>query len=438
MDYKYIIYGAGKRGKLLLDLIGIEQVLAFADSNSSKIGKNYCGLPIINIEMMKSITDQFICIISPFIDSKKIERLLQVNGIKNYLYFNAVDNMFVSQKRQICEKLKYLCCNQKNIGICRIGVASLIVYDFLKELKYNPVLIPENKEEFEHFKFLKEKYNICDFEDATQSCEIFVYAESYIKDLWLEKIKNNKILFNIKEIYEDAYESKTDVLKYKNIHIGKRCFIVATGSSLKASDLEILAKNNEICISMNRIYNIFKKTSWRPDYYIIQDLVMIEDLKETIAKLDLPQKFISDKAKSYWEQKDIRGSIKFTLDSSIDMGHEPFFSDKVDKCLYEGMTVTYAALQLAVYMGFQEIYLLGVDNSYSKNFRDVTNHFEGYQDDKSDVRINQPYEKQNELAYQAAKSYAKKHGIQIYNATRGGKLEVFERVELDSLFEREK
>ena len=42
--------------------------------------------------------------------------------------------------------------------------------------------------------------------------------------------------------------------------------------------------------------------------------------------------------------------------------------------------------------------------------------------------------KQNLLAYQSAKKYADAHGIKIYNATRGGNLEVFERVDFDSLF----
>ena len=37
-------------------------------------------------------------------------------------------------------------------------------------------------------------------------------------------------------------------------------------------------------------------------------------------------------------------------------------------------------------------------------------------------------------AYEVAKENAEKKGIKIYNATRGGKLEVFERVDFDSLF----
>lgn len=38
------------------------------------------------------------------------------------------------------------------------------------------------------------------------------------------------------------------------------------------------------------------------------------------------------------------------------------------------------------------------------------------------------------LAYQSAKQYANQHDFKIYNATRGGKLEIFERVDFNDLF----
>ena len=37
------------------------------------------------------------------------------------------------------------------------------------------------------------------------------------------------------------------------------------------------------------------------------------------------------------------------------------------------------------------------------------------------------------LAYMSARNYAKEHGVKILNATRGGKLEVFPRVNFDKL-----
>ncbi len=37
-------------------------------------------------------------------------------------------------------------------------------------------------------------------------------------------------------------------------------------------------------------------------------------------------------------------------------------------------------------------------------------------------------------AFNVAKEYADQNGVKIYNATRGGMLESFERIDLDSLF----
>ena len=41
---------------------------------------------------------------------------------------------------------------------------------------------------------------------------------------------------------------------------------------------------------------------------------------------------------------------------------------------------------------------------------------------------------QMEIAYQYAEKYSRENGFRVYNATRGGYLEVFERVDFDSLF----
>ena len=62
-------------------------------------------------------------------------------------------------------------------------------------------------------------------------------------------------------------------------------------------------------------------------------------------------------------------------------------------------------------------------------------HFsDSYHRASSGVKPNACRKTENLLAYQAAREYADRHGIKIYNATRGGKLEVFERVDFDSLF----
>lgn len=57
-----------------------------------------------------------------------------------------------------------------------------------------------------------------------------------------------------------------------------------------------------------------------------------------------------------------------------------------------------------------------------------------FYNEKSSDNLNH-YEDRMILAYESAKKYVDSHNISIYNATRGGMLEVFERVDFDSLFE---
>lgn len=115
---------------------------------------------------------------------------------------------------------------------------------------------------------------------------------------------------------------------------------------------------------------------------------------------------------------------------SLHMG----FSMQPEKLIYNGRTVTYVCLQLAVYMGFREIYLLGVDFNYAADIYAASNHFEGYHNHYKEIRLNAVYPGKMLLSYEKAKQVCSRSGIKIYNSTRGGMLEVFERKSFDELF----
>lgn len=80
-------------------------------------------------------------------------------------------------------------------------------------------------------------------------------------------------------------------------------------------------------------------------------------------------------------------------------------------------------------MGFKEIYLLGVDFTGANEHGSKYGHFYA---EKELVSVS--YTDQVKAAYGKAQKYADEHGIKIYNATRGGKLEIFPRIDFDSLF----
>lgn len=215
------------------------------------------------------------------------------------------------------------------------------------------------------------------------------------------------------------------LLEFKDIHKGKRCFIIGTGPSLRMEDLDLI--RGEYSFSVNSIVLSFSDTDWRPTYYAIQDKFGYEKLKSTIESAEMPYIFngISDKRMTPIMNVDF---IPFPL-NLLDHGkaipkHITKFSTDAFKVVYAGHSITYSAIQLAVYMGFREIILLGVDCDYSKN----VNHIKAYsvQDD-----VNAAYLMRE--SYKVARKHADMHNYKILNATRDAKLDVFERINLEDI-----
>lgn len=98
-------------------------------------------------------------------------------------------------------------------------------------------------------------------------------------------------------------------------------------------------------------------------------------------------------------------------------------------------------LQMAVHMGFKEIYILGLDHSYvePKTKQDgalvsegEVNHFHPeYR--KPGEKWHYPVLDRLEHSYQFAKDYCDSIGVRIYNASRFSKLEAFPRADLDAV-----
>lgn len=239
--------------------------------------------------------------------------------------------------------------------------------------------------------------------------------------------------------FEQFAEGK-QLKKLKGIQQGKRCFIVGNGPSLSGQDLQILHENQEITFAFNRVYHIFDQTDWRPTYYISQDEKMLMGCADEVEKIPAQIKFIPAEMKWY-NGIDIKGIWPFHIVNDEEEGL-PVFSEDIAKGICNSKTVVFSAIQIAVYMGIKEIYLIGVDhhfhtsiNSKGEVIIDPTakDYFcEGYNADKEQLYI--PNTDLSTLTFIAAKKYADIHDINIYNATRGGKLEVYPRVSFEELF----
>lgn len=233
-------------------------------------------------------------------------------------------------------------------------------------------------------------------------------------------------------VYEREEENIRKIRAFHNIHKGKRAFVIGNGPSLTVDDLNML--KNEITFASNGIFGLYGKTNWRPTYYVSQDLNVIEsfykDLPFVIGESETC--FLVDKGFYSSDVRNAENVCRFLLRIYVNDDKEFDFSADIGKEVFEGYTVTYSMLQLAAYMGIEEIYLLGIDNNCVSN-ADKNDHAEGIaQFDLENV--NKPRIRESDRAFMYAKEFSNRNGFKIYNATRGGKLEVFDRVEFEQLF----
>lgn len=229
------------------------------------------------------------------------------------------------------------------------------------------------------------------------------------------------------------FDEKIRVMK--DTHKGERCFIVGNGPSLTVEQLDKIKFDDSF--GANRVYKMFDKTDWRPNYYVIQD--RYDCTAGIYENLKVDNLFVSD---LYWKEHGMNNDVAicYHVKRNLRQGQILNFSEDISKEVQDALTVTYTMIQLAVYLGYKQIYLIGMDHTYSNVTNDkgeivqkncVRDHAFDDKDTPHKVVANISY---MEDAYRAARYYCEKNNIEIYNATIGGALEIFDRRDFNSLF----
>ena len=229
-------------------------------------------------------------------------------------------------------------------------------------------------------------------------------------------------------IYISANERR--LAQYKDRHKNQRAFIIGNGPSLNRCELGLL--KDEITFGVNSIFLNYEKMGFHPTYYVVEDVFVAEDRAEEINRYQGPKKFfgnylkycIRDDPNTHWL------NVRFRYDNYPGF---PQFSKNALRMLWTGGTVTYLCMQLAYYMGFSALYLIGFDHAYAipedvviegtqlKSLSDDPNHFDpayfgrGY-------RWHDPNVERMEKAYRKANKFFNSDNRKIINATKGGRL----------------
>lgn len=232
------------------------------------------------------------------------------------------------------------------------------------------------------------------------------------------------------------------VKEYKDKHKGLRAFVIGNGPSLKPEILDRLT--DEYTIAVNRIAKIFPATSWRP-YYYVGITTAVNDHRH---KEDILQAIYASKVAFCWNKyntiPEVNGSGKAIYlhcsradgDYSASQACDDWWSDDISKRLDKFGVSIFAALQVAAYLGFSKIYLLGCDGNYQppKNGKDYSHFDQAYR--SFDAYPNYDYNELNRAllrAHEIAENASKRLGFKIYNCSPGSAITAHEKVTLEDI-----
>ncbi|CAD5962153.1 UDP-N-acetylglucosamine--peptide N-acetylglucosaminyltransferase [Planktothrix tepida] len=238
------------------------------------------------------------------------------------------------------------------------------------------------------------------------------------------------------------------ILGLKNKYKNQRCFIVGNGPSLNLHDLRLL--ESEITFGVNGIFYKTDEMGFKPTFYVVEDKAVMRDNVDRINQYKGVIKIFPTDYYDLIDDDNKDSVIWFKMNQGYYEGKSPNFrvprfSTDSSERVFCGQTVTFINLQLAYFMGFSEVYLIGMDFSYQVpqttiinggvylSTGDDPNHFHP-QYFGSGKTWHDPKLDRVERAYKLARLVYESSNIKLYNATFGGKLEVFERVDYNALF----
>lgn len=219
---------------------------------------------------------------------------------------------------------------------------------------------------------------------------------------------------------------------FKGIHAGKRAVIMGNGPSLKDMDLRFL--ENEIVFGLNKIYMGFETFGFYPRYFVAVDDLVIAQAYRQIEQVSCV-KFITHRAAGLLKADPL------TFHINTDHALPSRFYHDITEGVREGHTVMHATLQIARYMGFREVVIIGMDHRFkTKAGPNQVGHMKGPDPNHFTSRYfaghdwNGPNLEQAEVSYTVARAAYEAEGRRIIDATPNGACTIFEKADYRTLF----
>lgn len=245
----------------------------------------------------------------------------------------------------------------------------------------------------------------------------------------IKKLLNEK-RYQIDSLFFKLFSHNIKLEKFKGLMKDEPLVIVGNGPSLNQTPLNDFIGITSI--GMNKIHLMYEKVSWRPDFLFICNRHVFEQTSNYLKSFD------GDVMVAYpsrWWKKNKIENLKY-----FNLSQKTFFGSDFSNGIGAGGTVTYAAMQFAYYLGANPIVLLGIDHNFTYHGKsnelqiakgDDLNHFHPNYFGEG-IKWNLPDLALSEYSYNLAQAEFKKKGVRVYDATVNGKLDIFEKISIDS------
>lgn len=215
----------------------------------------------------------------------------------------------------------------------------------------------------------------------------------------------------------------------RGLHDGERCFLVGTGPSL--SDMDLSPLRHEKVFSVNRGYDLSHFGVPRLFSYVAADPAILDDYGDEIDVSSAKHVFLCSSL-PLWPIMGSENAIAYDNIMYPKM-HDGYFQHDLTRGVYDSHTVMLHAVQIAAWMGFTEIYVLGVDLSFNEDKL----HFYASSDREvtDGIRRSMLHARCMAEGFGVAGKALSGRGVRLANVGKGGQLNSIERVRFETLFE---
>lgn len=233
----------------------------------------------------------------------------------------------------------------------------------------------------------------------------------------------------------------------RNSQRNRRAFILGNGPSLAAQDLSIL--KDEITVCVNAFHKHDVVSVWQPTYYLLTDDNLftddsgVDEMYEMLLQRTPESQFMFP-VHHYRRVIQKFPEARFVGLNGFLHRHGDNFDFDFTKVLPSASTVVQTGLLWAIWIGANPIYLLGCDHNWLDDFGHDQHFYTGptarHLQEGAENPYRTDYMKLTEYVTQMWRGYgyiakhARANNVQIFNATQGGRLDVFERVKLEDIF----